>query len=55
VTLSHGWGDGQGVNVNQLTSLSDHRAPINAMPVLSGFPVQVISLESAGMAGRDGE
>lgn len=41
VTLSHGWGDGPGTNVNQLTSLSDRRAPINAMPVLSGFPVEV--------------
>lgn len=47
VTLSHGWGDGLGTNVNQLTSLSDHRAPINAMPVLSGFAVEVSRLEPA--------
>ena len=47
VTLSHGWGDGQGANVNQLTSLSDRRAPINAMPVLSGFAVEVTGLGSA--------
>lgn len=48
VTLSHGWGDGQGVNVNRLTSLSDRRAPINAMPVLSGFAVEVVRLEAGG-------
>ena len=47
VTLSHGWGDGQGVNVNRLTSLSDRRAPINAMPVLSGFAVEVARLEES--------
>lgn len=40
VTLTHGWGNGRGVNVNALTAL-DRAEPINAMPVLSGFDVQV--------------
>lgn len=52
VTLSHGWGDGSGVNVNRLTSLSDRRAPINAMPVLSGFAVEVVRLDPAGGTGE---
>jgi anaerobic selenocysteine-containing dehydrogenase len=41
VTLNHGWGDGRGVNVNALTSLTEGRQAINAMPVLSGFDVEV--------------
>jgi anaerobic selenocysteine-containing dehydrogenase len=41
VTLNHGWGDGRGVNVNALTSLTGGRQTINAMPVLSGFDVDV--------------
>jgi anaerobic selenocysteine-containing dehydrogenase len=41
VTLNHGWGDGRGVNVNALTSLTEGRQAINAMPVLSGFDVEI--------------
>ena len=55
VTLSHGWGDGHGANVNRLTSLSDRSAPINAMPVLSGLAVQVVQLGSADGPGQDSE
>jgi anaerobic selenocysteine-containing dehydrogenase len=41
VTLSHGWGGERGVNVNNLTSLTGQRQAINAMPILSGFDVEV--------------
>jgi anaerobic selenocysteine-containing dehydrogenase len=40
VAMNHGWGGGRGVNVNRLTGLGG-RDPINAMPVLSGFPVRL--------------
>ena len=40
-TIAHGWGDGRGVNVNTLTSLGADRQTINAMPILSGFDVEV--------------
>ena len=41
VAMNHGWGLGRGVNVNRLTSLSDRRDPINAMPILTGFSVRL--------------
>ncbi len=48
VSMTHGWGalpgeEGAepGVNVNLLTSAVENRDPINAMPVLSGFPVRI--------------
>lgn len=41
VTMAHGWGDDRGANVNDLTSLSKDRQSINAMPILSGFDVEV--------------
>jgi len=50
VTLTHGWGDGRGANVNALTSLSEGRQPINAMPVLSGFDIDIRPLERSGGA-----
>src|SRR5439155_1868174 len=46
VAMSHGWGpvsagdDEPGTNVNFLTS-SEPRDPINAMPVMTGFPVRL--------------
>jgi anaerobic selenocysteine-containing dehydrogenase len=48
VAMTHGWGEGRGVNVNALTSLTDKRQSINAMPVLSGFDVTVERAESRG-------
>lgn len=42
--MTHGWGFQSGVNVNQLTSIEKNRDPINAMPVLSGFPVWIEKL-----------
>lgn len=50
VTLNHGWGDGRGVNVNALTSLTGGRQAINAMPVLSGFDVDVRACAEAATA-----
>jgi len=48
VSISHGWGGGgdaggrhPGVNVNRLISLAGKLDPINAMPVMTGFPVRV--------------
>lgn len=41
VTMAHGWGDGRGANVNRLTTLGEGRQAINAMPILSGFDVEV--------------
>lgn len=41
VSTPHGWGDGRGANVNALTSLHAGRQTINAMPILSGFDVEV--------------
>jgi anaerobic selenocysteine-containing dehydrogenase len=43
VSMPHGWGGGRGVNVNALTSLSADRQSINAMPILSGFDVEVMT------------
>lgn len=40
VSITHGWGNGAGVNVNALTSLKE-RDPINAMPVMTGFGVRL--------------
>ena len=41
VSMTHGWGGKRGANINAITSLHDGNAPINAMPVLSGFAVEV--------------
>jgi len=41
VAVTHGWGGGKGVNVNILTHRIMGRDPINAMPVMTGFPVNV--------------
>jgi anaerobic selenocysteine-containing dehydrogenase len=48
VSMAHGWGGlpgdearEPGVNSNLLTSSLVGRDPINAMPVMTGFPVQV--------------
>jgi anaerobic selenocysteine-containing dehydrogenase len=48
VSITHGWGGlaGEsgpeaGVNVNALASALEQRDPINAMPLLSGFPVRI--------------
>jgi anaerobic selenocysteine-containing dehydrogenase len=40
VSMTHGWGNDAGVNVNALTSLQE-RDPINAMPVTTGFGVRI--------------
>lgn len=45
VSITHGWGDGAGVNVNALTSLGA-RDPINAMPVMTGYGVRIEPLSS---------
>ena len=47
VTLTHGWGDRHGANVNRLTSNEIRREAINAMPVLSGFAVRVTAARPA--------
>lgn len=44
VAMNHGWGNGRGVDVNRLTDLTHRRDPINAMPVLTGFPVRLEKL-----------
>lgn len=41
VAMTHGWGGGIGVNVNRLTHRLLGRDPINAMPVMTGFGVNV--------------
>jgi anaerobic selenocysteine-containing dehydrogenase len=50
VSVPHGWGDlldqdladaAPGANTNVLTSAADHCDPINAMPWLTGLPVQL--------------
>jgi anaerobic selenocysteine-containing dehydrogenase len=50
VSVPHGWGDlldaaggevAPGANTNVLTSASEHGDPINAMPCLTGLPVQL--------------
>jgi anaerobic selenocysteine-containing dehydrogenase len=43
-SMTHGWGGGRGVNVNNLTSLVKDCDPINAMPVLTGFPISIQSV-----------
>ena len=52
VSMSHGWGalprdeGGEpGVNVNLLTSGTERRDPINAMPVMTGFHVRLERLD----------
>lgn len=49
VSLAHGWGGagGTGVNSNDLTSGTSGRDPINAMPVMTGFPVSVARAEDS--------
>jgi anaerobic selenocysteine-containing dehydrogenase len=42
ISMTHGWGDGVGVNVNALTSSEMELDPINAMPVMTGFDVTVV-------------
>jgi anaerobic selenocysteine-containing dehydrogenase len=51
VAMAHGWGGDAGANVNRLTDRRVGRDPINAMPVLTGFPVG-IRLVSARAAPR---
>lgn len=47
VSMTHGWGgmaDGlMGVNVNDLTSSSQHRQTINFMPTLTALPIRVVA------------
>ena len=57
VAMSHGWGpvsagdDEPGTNVNLLTS-AEPRDPINAMPVMTGFPVRLELLNDAAAEDR---
>lgn len=46
VGMAHGWGDGIGANVNRLTHRLVGRDPINAMPVMTGFGVDVRRVET---------
>jgi hypothetical protein len=41
VAMAHGWGGNIGTNVNRLTDRRIGRDPINAMPVMTGFPVHI--------------
>jgi anaerobic selenocysteine-containing dehydrogenase len=57
VAMAHGWGGNIGTNVNRLTDRRIGRDPINAMPVLTGFPVciQLVSAKAVPRSGMKGK
>jgi anaerobic selenocysteine-containing dehydrogenase len=63
VSVPHGWGDlldaahaevAPGANTNVLTSASEWREPINAMPCLTGLPVRLRAVSGSTATGANG-